>query len=47
MEEKHGGLPYNMRKSMDFIVVIEAFVLLDIGFRGPYSLGPTRGVSIT
>ena len=34
MEEKLGGDPYNMRKSMDIIADIEACGLLDIGFSG-------------
>ena len=31
---KLGGLPYKMRKSIDFINVIEACGILDIGFSG-------------
>ncbi|KAG5585870.1 hypothetical protein H5410_046304 [Solanum commersonii] len=34
IEEKLGGVPYNMRKSLEFIVVIEACGLLDLGFSG-------------
>ncbi|TMX01865.1 hypothetical protein EJD97_023372 [Solanum chilense] len=34
VEEKLGGEPYNMRKSMDFIEVIEACGLVGIGFSG-------------
>ncbi|XP_069152841.1 uncharacterized protein [Solanum lycopersicum] len=34
VEEKLGGAPYNMRKSMDFIAVIEACGLVGIGFSG-------------
>ena len=33
-DEKLGGVPNNMRKSWDFIAVIEAFGLLDISFSG-------------
>ncbi|XP_015158404.1 uncharacterized protein [Solanum tuberosum] len=34
IEEKLGGVPYNMRKSLEFIVVIEACGLMDLGFSG-------------
>ncbi|XP_049365117.1 uncharacterized protein LOC125829910 [Solanum verrucosum] len=34
MEEKLGGIPYNMRKSLDFIAVIETCGLIDLGFNG-------------
>ncbi|XP_049410619.1 uncharacterized protein LOC125873814 [Solanum stenotomum] len=34
IDEKLGGVPYNMRKSLEFIVVIEAFGLMDLGFSG-------------
>ncbi|KAK4733751.1 hypothetical protein R3W88_008012 [Solanum pinnatisectum] len=33
-EEKRGGVPYNMRKSMEFIAVTEACGLMDLGFSG-------------
>ncbi|XP_047264380.1 uncharacterized protein LOC124896702 [Capsicum annuum] len=34
LDEKLGGIPYNMKKSFDFIGVIESCGLLDIGFHG-------------
>ncbi|XP_055814560.1 uncharacterized protein LOC129884256 [Solanum dulcamara] len=34
VEEKIGGLPYNMNKSLEFISVIEACGLTDLGFHG-------------
>ncbi|KAK4716315.1 hypothetical protein R3W88_014653 [Solanum pinnatisectum] len=34
-EEKLGGIPYNMKKSLEFIGVIETCGLLDLGFNGP------------
>lgn len=34
IEEKKGGLLYNMNKSFDFISVIEAYGLIDLGFNG-------------
>ncbi|KAK4729617.1 hypothetical protein R3W88_022605 [Solanum pinnatisectum] len=34
IEEKLGGVPYNMRKSIDFISVIEACGLVDLGLSG-------------
>ena len=37
VEEKLGGLAYKMRKSIEFINVIEACGLLDIGFSGQKS----------
>ncbi|XP_015084240.1 uncharacterized protein LOC107027651 [Solanum pennellii] len=46
VEEKLGGLPYNMRKSMDFIAVIEACGLLDIGFCGhKFTWSNKRGIN--
>ncbi|XP_015054775.1 uncharacterized protein LOC107001126 [Solanum pennellii] len=34
-EEKHGGMPYNMNKSLEFIDIIEACgCLMDIGYSG-------------
>lgn len=33
-EEKYGGLPYNMNKSFDFINIIKACGLMDIGYNG-------------
>ena len=32
VEEKFGGVPYNLRKSMDFIAVVEVCGHLDVGF---------------
>ncbi|KAK4733763.1 hypothetical protein R3W88_008024 [Solanum pinnatisectum] len=34
IEEKLGGVPYNMKKSLEFIAVIEACGLIDLGFSG-------------
>ncbi|WMV32840.1 hypothetical protein MTR67_026225 [Solanum verrucosum] len=34
IEEKLGGVPYNMRTSLEFIAVIEACGWLDLGFSG-------------
>ncbi|KAG5599775.1 hypothetical protein H5410_031145 [Solanum commersonii] len=34
MDENLGGLPYNMKKSLEFIVVIEACGMMDLGFSG-------------
>ncbi|KAG5580317.1 hypothetical protein H5410_050944 [Solanum commersonii] len=34
IEEKLGGVPYNMRKSLEFIAIIEACGLMDLGFSG-------------
>ncbi|KAK4707383.1 hypothetical protein R3W88_033072 [Solanum pinnatisectum] len=33
-EEKTGGIPYNMNKSIEFISVIEACGLIDLGYTG-------------
>ena len=45
IDEKLGGLPYNMRKSMDFIAVIEACGLVDIGFSGhKFTKSNKRGI---
>ncbi|XP_049386507.1 uncharacterized protein LOC125850697 [Solanum stenotomum] len=35
-EEKYGGIPYNMNKSLDFISTIEASGLVDIGYSGQH-----------
>ncbi|XP_016452551.2 uncharacterized protein LOC107777087 [Nicotiana tabacum] len=35
MGEKIGGIPYQMKKSIDFINMIEECVLIDLGFYGP------------
>ncbi|XP_015057525.1 uncharacterized protein LOC107003747 [Solanum pennellii] len=46
VEEKLGGLPYNMKKSMDFIAAIEACGLVDIGFSGhKYTWSNKRGIT--
>ena len=46
VEEKLGGLPYNMKKSMDFIATIEACGLMDIGFSGhKYTWSNKRGIN--
>ncbi|XP_069154435.1 uncharacterized protein [Solanum lycopersicum] len=46
VEEKLGGLPYNMKKSMDFIAVIEACGLIDIGFSGHrFTWSNKRGIN--
>ncbi|KAK4706667.1 hypothetical protein R3W88_033767 [Solanum pinnatisectum] len=38
MEEKIGGMPYNMNKSLEFISVIEACGMIDLGYTGlPYT----------
>ncbi|XP_049378372.1 uncharacterized protein LOC125843202 [Solanum stenotomum] len=34
IEEKQGGVPYNMNKSFDFLSVIEACGLMDLGYSG-------------
>ncbi|WMV50120.1 hypothetical protein MTR67_043505 [Solanum verrucosum] len=36
IEEKYGGIPYNMNKSLDFISIIEANGLVDIGYSGQH-----------
>ncbi|XP_075083506.1 uncharacterized protein LOC142167246 [Nicotiana tabacum] len=35
MDEKIGGIPYQMKKSIDFISMIEDCGLIDLGFHGP------------
>ena len=46
VEEKHGGVPYNMRKSIDFIAVIAACGLLDISFSGQnFTWSKKRGIN--
>ncbi|WMV45632.1 hypothetical protein MTR67_039017 [Solanum verrucosum] len=35
-KEKYGGIPYNMNKSLDFITIIEASGLMDIGYSGQH-----------
>jgi len=45
-EEKLGGIPYNMRKSLEFISVIEACGLMDLGFNGPkFTWSNLRGIN--
>ena len=44
--EKLGGIPYNMRKSLEFISVIEACGLMDLGFNGPkFTWSNQRGIN--
>ncbi|WMV30180.1 hypothetical protein MTR67_023565 [Solanum verrucosum] len=46
IEEKLGGVPYNMRKSLEFIATIEACGLLDLGFNGQkYTWSNNRGIT--
>ncbi|XP_049348974.1 uncharacterized protein LOC125813528 [Solanum verrucosum] len=46
IDEKLGGIPYNMRKSVEFIGVIEACGLMDLGFNGPkFTWSNQRGVN--
>ena len=47
VERKHRGVPYNMRKSMDFIAVIEAMAFWTLLFIVRNSPSPTREVLIT
>ncbi|KAH0772311.1 hypothetical protein KY290_016292 [Solanum tuberosum] len=45
IEEKLGGVPYNMRKSLEFVAVIEACGLVDLGFNGQkYTWSNNRGI---
>ncbi|KAK6793719.1 hypothetical protein RDI58_007172 [Solanum bulbocastanum] len=45
-DEKLGGIPYNMRKSIDFIGVIEACGLIDLAFNVPkFTWSNQRGVN--
>ncbi|XP_049399720.1 uncharacterized protein LOC125863746 [Solanum stenotomum] len=45
-DEKLGGIPYNMRKSIEFIGVIEACGLMDLGFNGPkFTWSNQRGIN--
>ncbi|XP_049399716.1 uncharacterized protein LOC125863741 [Solanum stenotomum] len=45
IEEKLGGVPYNMRKSLEFIAVIEACGLIDLGFSGQkFTWSNNRGI---
>ncbi|WMV32724.1 hypothetical protein MTR67_026109 [Solanum verrucosum] len=45
IEEKLGGVPYNMRKSLEFIVVIKACGLMDLGFSGhKFTWSNKRGI---
>ncbi|WMV13660.1 hypothetical protein MTR67_007045, partial [Solanum verrucosum] len=46
LDEKLGGIPYNMRKSLEFIGVIEACGLMDLGFNGPkFTWSNQRGIN--
>ncbi|KAG5590384.1 hypothetical protein H5410_040898 [Solanum commersonii] len=42
-----GGIPYNMRKSLEFIDVIEACGLLDLGFSKQKFIWSNKGVLTT
>ena len=33
-EKKLGGIPYDIKKILDFIAIIEAYDLMDMGFSG-------------
>ena len=35
-DKKHGGIPYNMNKSLEFIDIIEACGIMDIGYSGQH-----------
>ncbi|XP_049391547.1 uncharacterized protein LOC125855953 [Solanum stenotomum] len=46
IDEKLGGIPYNMRKRLEFIGVIEACGLMDLGFNGPkFTWSNQRGIN--
>ncbi|XP_015159800.1 uncharacterized protein [Solanum tuberosum] len=46
IEEKLGGVPYNMRKILEFITMIEACGLLDLGFSGQkYTLSNNKSIN--
>ncbi|KAH0714942.1 hypothetical protein KY284_007847 [Solanum tuberosum] len=46
LDEKLSGIPYNMRKSLEFIGVIEACGLMDLRFNGPkFSWSNQRGIN--
>ncbi|XP_049348973.1 uncharacterized protein LOC125813527 [Solanum verrucosum] len=46
IDEKLGGIPYNMRKSIEFIGIIEACGLMDLGFNGPkFTWSNQRGIN--
>ncbi|KAH0725048.1 hypothetical protein KY284_000913 [Solanum tuberosum] len=46
IDEKLGGIPYNMRKSLEFIGVIEACGLMLLGFNGPkFTWSNQRGIN--
>ena len=36
INEKYGGMPYNVNKSLEFINIIEACGIMDIGFSGQH-----------
>ncbi|XP_049348952.1 uncharacterized protein LOC125813502 [Solanum verrucosum] len=45
IEEKMGGVPYNIRKSLEFIAVIEACGVVDLGFSGQkFTWSNKRGI---
>ncbi|XP_015161044.1 uncharacterized protein [Solanum tuberosum] len=45
IDEKLGGVPYNMEKSLEFIAVIEACGLMDLGFSGQkFTWSNNRGI---
>ncbi|XP_015159877.1 uncharacterized protein [Solanum tuberosum] len=45
IDEKLGGVPYNMRKSLEFIALIEACGLMDLGFSGQkFTWSNNRGI---
>ncbi|KAH0682612.1 hypothetical protein KY290_021193 [Solanum tuberosum] len=46
LDENLGRIPYNMRKSLEFIGVIEACGLMDLGFNGPkFTWSNQRGIN--
>ena len=46
LEEKQGGLPYNMMKNVDFIEVIEACGLFEFGYSGhKFTWSNKRGIN--
>ncbi|KAH0674028.1 hypothetical protein KY284_025115 [Solanum tuberosum] len=45
LKKKLGGVPYNMRKSLEFIAVIEFCGLIDLGFSGQkFTWSNSRGI---
>ena len=46
LKENHRRFPHNMRKKIDFIAVIDAYVLLKIGFSGhKFTWSNKRGIN--